>query len=400
MALETTFDPVTEPRAVQIGDRLALGAAFAGAARRYWLTVFPRVRRELSHWRERAEEIPDPVLRQLAFDAQRKRGNLEGAAAFAAFTRRSDRAAVVRAAVAFQSAYDYLDVLAEQPQTDPVGGARALHEALLDALDPVTELEPTGGHPDYYADYPQRKDDGYLAELVDACRTALARLPSYPSVADAARRAGERIVEFQSLNLSESQGDHDAFERWARGQGTAETDLQWWETAGAGGSPLCVYALIAAAAEAVVRPGDVQAIENAYFPSIGALHSLLDHLVDKAQDATVGQRNLIDYYSSQEEAAVRIGSLAERAANAARALPRGRRHAIVLAGMAGYYLSDPEASAPCAVPIARTVRAAIGGLMAPTLVVFKARRVVERANRPKSRVASKARWHTRLMRSS
>jgi hypothetical protein len=124
-----------------------------------------------------------------------------------------------------------------------------------------------------------------------------------------------------------------------------------------------------------LQAGEVEAIEHAYFPWIGGLHSLLDHLVDREQDAAVGERNLIDYYSSPQEAAVRMRTLAEQAAEAARALPRGRQHAIVLAGMAGYYLSDPEASAPEARPIARGVRHAIGGLMGPTLVVFKARRV-------------------------
>jgi tetraprenyl-beta-curcumene synthase len=375
MQPENNIDPVTDPRAVRISSRLALGAAFVDAARRYWITVFPHVRRELSHWQDRAGEIGDPVLRRLALDAQRKRGNSEGAAAFAAFAPRCSRAAAVRAVVAFQSAYDYLDVLAEQPHSDPITGTRRLHEALLVALDPATPLDPAARQPDYYAHYPQREDNGYLAELIDTCRTALATLPSYASVAAAARRAAERIVEFQSLNLSESQGDHDALARWAHTETPSGTELRWWETAAGGGSPIGVYALIAAAADPVVHAGEVEAIENAYFPWIGALHSLLDHLVDRSQDAALGQRSLIDYYASPGEAAVRMQTLAERAVRAARALPRGRRHAIVLAGMAGYYLSLPEASAPGALPIARNVRAAIGELAAPALLVFKARRL-------------------------
>jgi tetraprenyl-beta-curcumene synthase len=335
-----------------------LAADFAGAAWRYWLGVFPHVGRELRHWRERAGEIPDPVLRRLALQAQCKRGNVEGAAAFAAFAPRSQRAELVRALVAFQSAYDYLDVLAEQPQDDPVAGARALHEALLDALGPGDSGDPgdqgAGVDPGagqsrqsrYYASYPQREDGGYLAQLVDTCRTTLATLPSYAAVVTAASRAAERIVEFQTCNLSKSQGDHDAFEQWARTQTPAETDLRWWETAGGGGSPLCVYALIAAAADPAVPMRDVEAIEAAYFPWIGGLHSLLDHLVDRSYDAALGQRSLIDYYASPQEAAVRMQALAERAMRAAQALPHGRRHAIVLTGMAGYYLSDREVSGP------------------------------------------------------
>jgi len=400
MTPQARLDPATEQRALSLGDRLVLAGAFSAAARRYWLGVFPHARRELRHWRRRSREIPDPVLRRLALQAQRKRGNVEGATAFAAFAPRTQRAAVTRALVAFQSAFDYLDVLAEQPRADPVVGARALHQALLDALAPTlgTEsttgpldhagsvgtkgLSPGTGSPDYYASYPQHADGGYLAELVGACATALATLPSYPSVAPAARRAAERIVEFQSLNLSESQGDHDAFERWARALTPAELDLRWWETAGGGGSPLCVYALIAAAAAAEPGPavpaGEVEAIENAYFPWIGGLHSLLDHLVDRSCDAAVGQRSLIDYYTSPQEAAARMHTLAERATSSAGVLARGHRHTIMLAAVTGFYLSDGEASAPGAVPIAGNVKQAIGGLVAPAMIVFKARRLGER----------------------
>jgi tetraprenyl-beta-curcumene synthase len=396
---ETTAPASTGSDAVKIVEHAALGAAFAGAARRYWITVFPQVRRELCHWHERAGKIPDPILRRIALDAQRKRGNIEGAAAFAAFAPRSTRAALVRALVSFQAAYDYLDVLAEQPQADPVAGARGLHEALLHALGQAStgsvevgaaarieteggagtegRAETGSGQPDYYTGYPQREDGGYLVELVSACRMALSTLPSYASAAAAARGAAERIVEFQSLNLSRPQGEHDALARWARTATAPGLRLRWWETAAAGGSPLQVYALIAAAAEPELPEEDVRAIEDAYFPWIGALHSLLDHFVDRTEDAASAQRNLIDYYRGTEEAAGRMLELATQAARAARALPRGHRHAVILTGMAGYYLSHTEAAAPAAQPIARNVSAAIGPLLAPTLLVFRGRRGFE-----------------------
>jgi tetraprenyl-beta-curcumene synthase len=397
MTPERTAPAPSDVHAASVIDRITLAATFTAAARSYWTSVFPRARRELEHWRERGDRIPDPVLRALALEGQCKRGNLEGAAAFAAFVPRAHRAATVRAMVAYQSTYNYLDVLAEQPYADPVAGARGLHQALLDALDPTlgtdsqvlrTDREdgrrPRGGRvgtgsPDYYARYPQREDGGYLAELVQACQTALGTLPSYAAVAPAALRASERIVEFQSLNLAVDQGDHEELARWARTEAPLKTELEWWEAAAAGGSSLGVYALIAAASAAVVDAGEVQAIEDAYFPWIGALHSLLDHLVDRSQDAAIGQRNLIDYYATPEQAAERMRALARRAAGAARALPQGdRRHTIVLAGMAANYLSDPGASAPEAAPIAQDIRAAIGGMVGPALVVFKARRLAGR----------------------
>ena len=241
-------------------------------------------------------------------------------------------------------------------------------------LDPSAPPRPRGGQHDYYAQYPQCEDGGYLAELVDTCRIALAQLPSYPAVAAAARRAAARIVEFQSLNLSESQGDHDALARWGRAEAPAETGLRWWEAAAAGGSPLCLYALLAAAADPAFEPGDAEAIEHAYFPWIGALHSLLDHL-------STDRRMPPPRSATCSTTTPRLGkrSVACRRSpcarcSAARSLPRGNRHAIVLVGMAGHYLSSPGATAPAALPIIDDLKATLGALVTPTLLVFRARR--------------------------
>jgi tetraprenyl-beta-curcumene synthase len=358
-----------------LGERLALAGVFTGAALRYWLTVFPRVCHELRHRRRRAVEIPDPVLRGLAFAALEKSGNIEGAAAFAAFAPWRRRRAAIRALVAFQAAYNYIDMLAEQPCSRPIANGRRLHEALLAALDPST------AHLDYYEHHPQHNDGGYLIELLDTCRTAISALPAYASVAEPVRRATAWIVEFQSLSLGRGPGERDALARWSREQTPPGTGLEWWETASARGTSLGVHALLAAAADRVVRPQDVSAIADAYFSWAGSLHSLLDSLVDEAEDAASGQFSFIDCYATQEDAAARMGWLAAQAARAVRKLPRGRRHAVILAGMTGSYLSRPEASTPAAQPVSRSVLRGIGGLVGPALLIFRARRLAGRVLR-------------------
>jgi len=381
-------------RAVHVAPdegRLALAASFAGAARRYWLGVFPRVCLERRRRRARALRIPDPLLRRTALDAQRKWGNVEGAAAFAAFVPSRNRRAAARAMSCFQAAYNYLDMLGEQPCADPAANGRRLHSALLVALDPHAP------HTDYYRHCAQHDDGGYLTEILDSCRAALATLPSYPAIAPAARRAAERIVEFQSCNTGELHGDLVALERWARAETPPGEDLRWWETAAAGGSSLCVFALIALAAEAGIDDpsnplpapasartgagedrseatlGAIAALQEAYFPWIGALHSLLDNLVDVAEDRATGQHNLIALYTSPGEAAERMGRLAERSLRAARALGDARAHTLVLAAMASFYLSTEEAATPAAQPIARAVLEALDGPADLAMLVFRAR---------------------------
>ncbi len=354
-----------------VRDRLALAGAFVDAALRYWLTVFPRVDRGLRFWRGRAELIPDPVLRRLGIDSLRERSNIEGAAAFAAFAPRAHRAAVIRALVAFQAAYNYADLLSEQPHSEAIANGRRLHQALLSALDPQAPQR------DFYAHHPQREDGGYLQALVDSCRSALSSLPSFSLTARSAQTAAERIVTFQSLNVGTTQGDHVALARWAREHTPPGSDLEWWETAAAAGSSLGVHALIAAAAEPELQRAQVAAIDDAYFPWIGALHSLLDNLVDRQEDVRTDQPSLVGYYASPAQAAARLQLLAAQAVDRARTLPHGRRHLIILAAMAGNYLSNPEADAPDVTDVAHTVLDAIGDLAAPTLLVFKLRRLAE-----------------------
>jgi tetraprenyl-beta-curcumene synthase len=349
------------------GGRVALASSFAGGARRYWLEVFPRVCVERRRREARAQEIPDELLRRVVVDALRKWGNIEGAAAFATFVPRRRRAAAVRAMACFQAAYNYLDMLSELPNTDPQANGQLLHRALLIALDPGAR------HLDYYAHHHLHDDGGYLAETVDGCRAALAQLPSYAAVAPAARRAAERIVAFQSCNTGEVQGDYLALERWARAHTPRGSGLRWWETAAAGGSSMCVYALIAAAAQPHVAPAELVAIEGAYFPWIGALHSLLDNLIDTAEDYATGQRSLIGCYASPLDAATRMGLLAERSMSATRALPGARGHALVLAAMASFYLSTPEAHVPEAAPVSAAVLSALGEPAALSMLVFRTR---------------------------
>jgi tetraprenyl-beta-curcumene synthase len=350
-------------------DCLSTAVVFAGAAVRYWLLVFPAVASELRHWRRSAERIRDPRLRRLALAALDKRGNMEGAAAFGAFVSWAYRRDVVRALVAFQAIYNHLDVLAEQPSEDQEGNARRLHEALLLALDPDASSSSACRALDRFGD-----DGGYLAEIVEACRWALSRLPGYAVAAPAACLGSARILTFQSLSLDR----RGKLEAWALQEAPPDSELEWWETAAAAGSSLPVHALIAASASPMLSGQDVSAIDAAYSSSIGALHSLLDSLVDELEDAASGQLRLIGCYRTTEEAATRMHGLAESAMDSARRLPDGRGHALLVAAMACSYLAECEHANARADAVAPGVRSPLGCIARPLLFVFRARRLAGR----------------------
>ncbi len=346
-------------------DLIAPTGSFVQLACRYWFDVFPFVCREARFWTGRASHIPDPLLRRIALDSlQRKRGNIEGAGAFAALVPRPQRALVTRMLIAWQAAYDYVDTVAEQPNVDREANGRQLHLALLAAF------EPGQCHGDYYAHQDRRDDGGYLEELVDAVRSAFASLPSRSVVAAPVQRAARRIVDYQSLN----QHDDRALARWANAETPVDTDLYWWETAASGASSLAVLALLAIAPDPRASAGHITAIERAYFPWIGALHTLLDSLVDLQEDAAAGQTSLLTHYGSAEDAAKRMQLLATRSLRTARTLPCGRQHTLILAAMASLYLSAPEAASSTAKVVSQGVAQALGPLMSPSMAVLGLRR--------------------------
>lgn len=352
---------------------LHVGLCFAQAALVYWLHVFPAVARGIRAWRRRARAIPDANLRVTALTVlQTKRGNLEGAAAFAAFAPRRRRAAVIRAQVALQGIYDYVDALAEQANNDPIGNSRQLHQAVSRAL------EPTAPHADYYARQVSRDDGRYLAALVNACRAALASLPSQLLIAAAASRFAQRIISYQSFNMPVTLLRGDPLKAWAQQATPTQLELRWWETAASAGSSLGIFVLLAVAADSSATPREIRAIEDAYFPWIGALHSLLDNLIDIQEDRRDGQRNFVAQYTSRREAATRLRMLTKESIRHIGIMPNSVPHKLVLAGMVASYLSAKEAHLPGVRLATEHILSASGGIATVALVMLRMRRALDR----------------------
>jgi tetraprenyl-beta-curcumene synthase len=325
-------------------------------------------------WRRRslASHIPDSVLRSLALEAlDHKRGNLDGAAVFATLVPRASRSLVVQALVSCQTICDYLDLLSEQPTLDPIANGQRLHRALIVATTPGES------HCDYYLHHDRSNDGGYLRALVESVREALIALPLLSLIAEPMRRAVERIAAYQSFNHGDVEGSYEPFERWASAETRSATGLRWWETGAGAGSTLTLFVLIAAAADPSLTARDARMIEDAYFPWIGALHSLLDSLVDHDEDLADGERGLIDCYPSPVDAAVRMRAIADEAMRRAVALPRGRHHALIVAAMTSFYICEVHRStSPLAQLIAPSVLEAIGRLATPAMAILSMQRTL------------------------
>jgi tetraprenyl-beta-curcumene synthase len=351
-----------------------LALAFAAATRTYWLEIWPFLRGETQRWVKRAEAIPDETLRHIALDALRlKRGNLEGAVAFAALARGQHRLPSARAMAAYEVAFDYLDCLCEMPSDDPLANGRQLNQALIVAVQPGRE------HENYFAHLRLKGDDGYLHALVDACQTALGSLPARPAVEEELVRISSRLANYQSLNHGDAHGSHSAFLAWASSEAAHHRhhdhgpELSWWEVGAAGGSSLAAFALFAAATDPRTGPEHAAAIDDAYFPWIGAVNSLLDSVVDRQEDDATGQHRLLDYYASPEDVAERLELITTQAMARARELQPRHGHALIVAAMTSFYLSNPATEAPDLYALRSRLHKSVGVLDAPTMLVMRAR---------------------------
>ncbi len=352
---------------------LALGLANA----RYWSTVAPHVHKRLHHQTLRAEEIPDPTLRQVALENLREEGfNAQATATLATLAPREYRQPVVEAIVSLQIIYDYLDSLIERPLADQLSDSRHLYEAFVDAV--VLDKTP---HGDYYRRSPKSDDGGYLQELVGVVRRALTQLPSQATVAEACTQAVERCAEAQAHAHATTVLGSTQLEQWARNH-AHNTRLQWREfLAGAVSSGLSLHALIATAANPLTTEEQARTVDEAYL-SICAVTTLLDGLIDYEQDMhNMGHPGYIRYYQNQDALAHGLRSVLQRAAIEARNIPNSTHHLMTLVGVVAYYVSAPTASSEFAQPVIEQIHQELRPLITPTLTVMRTWRQAKQLRR-------------------
>jgi tetraprenyl-beta-curcumene synthase len=342
-------------------------AALLTAGVAYWVTIYPLARREISRCRRRARRIPDPTLRAAALHKlTRERLNPEAAAFFAVLAPRRHRGRLVRLMVDYQIAYDYLDAINEQPTSAPLQNGLRLHQALTDAV----RAKRCGA--DYYGHHPQSDDGGYLTGLVRACQEVMGRLPSASTIEPVLVNAAERCGQAQSRNHAILVEGDTPLVSWAADQ-SDDGGYLWWEVAAGGISCLSLHALFAAAASRTTLQ-EAERIDTAYSPPICAISALLDSLVDYPHDAGSTNHSFVDHYESCGQAAERFAAITAEARALASTLSNRCRHMVILAGIASFYLSAPEARTAFAQPVATRTLDCLGPTSAPILAVMRLKR--------------------------
>jgi hypothetical protein len=279
---------------------------------------------------------------------------------------------VVKAIIALEVLYDYLDGLTEAPSLQEPEDGRCLFGAFIDAVSP--SLRRVG---DYYRHHPRCDASGYMDELVATVRFALAELPGIAKLADVLRRGARRSSEAQLGIHAMPLLGRGGLERWATAH-AAGTTLEWREfLAGSASSVLSVHALIAAAADHRTTHAQALQIDRAYL-SISALPTVLDSLIDYDSDTAAGRRGFVGLYENRDVLQRRITRVLRDAVELARQLPNGPHHVMTIVGIVAYYTSAPGASGSFARPAAERTASHLQPLIGPTLAVMHAWRAAKR----------------------
>lgn len=340
--------------------------ALALANARYWPSVAPAVWRELALWREPATRIDDPTLRQLAVSKLREEYfNAEVAATLATLAPRRARTRTVRAIVALELLFDYLDGRTELPASDPLAHGGRLYDAFIEAV----EAEPSSDAPQGPGGFACEADDVYVRALSGRVRENLFALPAAREVAAVAQAVAERCAEAQTrLHAAATLGDGQLRD-WAAEP--ARTDgLGWREyVAGSASSVLSVHALIAAAADPSTTAGDAARIDATYI-AIGGVITMLDSVVDHSADVARGEPGFIRLFAGHDELERSLRQLTREALARAREAPHGEHHAMTLAGVVAYYSTHPGARAAHARAIVAMLRRELSPTIWPELAVL------------------------------
>lgn len=326
----------------------------------------PELRRRTGDWRQLAEQIPDEPIRRDALETfERKRGNTAGAGIFATIPRRRSTD-LLRALVAFQTIFDFLDDLHER---HPTAANARLYDALVDAVTPTQPVK------DYYAEHPWRGDGGYLEALVKSSQAHCASLPSFGAVAMLLNREAQRAAAVLAMNHTPDPEERiEVLQQWAARVPSTGGDWRWFELTAAASGQLAMFSLIAMAAEPGIQAEEVERTYRAYWPVVPLLTTMLDSFVDQESDQARGAHRYVAYYGESDAATERLAELIRRAGGELRTLPCGQRHAVIFSCMIGFYLAKESARSPALTEGTRQLIEAGGSLtrtLAPVLRMWR-----------------------------
>lgn len=298
--------------------------------------VLPQVNENLHHWKQRAEEIPDPELRKQALASiETKTFHCEGGSILALLAKKKSEE-VIQFIVAYQTISDYLDNLCDRSTSLDPEDFRALHDSMHCALT------PHAAHQDYYRRHPEKDDGGYLCSLVETCQRFLVNLPSYDAIAETLHELAGYYCDLQVHKHVTQEERVPRLKSWFQIYKDKLPPMSWYEFSACSGSTLGIFCLVSYASSDWTQAREVEKVKAGYFPWVQGLHILLDYFIDQEEDRAEGDLNFCFYYDSREKMMSRLSHFIERADESVAGLPDSKFHQMIHHGLLGVYLADKK----------------------------------------------------------
>lgn len=302
--------------------------------------VFPIVHQQLTVWKRKAEQIPNPELRKQALASiETKQFHCEGGGIYALLAHPEKIETVLQFIVAYQTISDYLDNLCDRSLSLELDNFRLLHQAMVDAVSEASERALPSN---YYALQEDQADGGYLLELVRTCQLALDELPSYTGYRRNVLQLCQLYCDLQVYKHIDMHKREQALLDWWSRHKTQFPQLEWYEFAAATGSTLGIFYYTSLSSHLYQSEQLNQQVSQSYFPYVQGLHILLDYLIDQGEDRLEGDLNFCFYYPSDQKKLQRFEWFVQQARSAVSNLPYAAFHLMVMEGLLGLYLADQK----------------------------------------------------------
>lgn len=298
--------------------------------------IIPQAHQYLEEWKERAKQIPDEELRnQALMSIDTKSFHCEGGAIYGLIAQ-DKQAEIIRFIVAYQTISDYLDNLCDRSTSIDPEDFRALHEAMLHALNP--EMKPIN----YYRYRVEQEDGGYLHSLVTTCQEVLQTLPSYFHIKENINQLCCYYTDLQVYKHVKKEEREHLLIKWYEQHKHDLPSMSWYEFSACAGSTLGIFCLAAYSTKENLSVETVNQLYRGYFPWVQGIHILLDYFIDQEEDRLGGDLNFCFYYESEEKMIERFQLFVKEANESIRDLPDSGFHRLINKGLLAIYIADEK----------------------------------------------------------
>lgn len=271
-------------------------------SKKYNKTVYPIVNKRINEYRMYTNRIKTHSMKSYALEALDKNSfDLEVSSIYTLYPN-IDVVYATEVIFSFQAIVQYLNTISEHSSAATEPFIKLIFSSLKDATNLRSEA-----YERYFTFFPSKDDDGYLSILVEKCRQKVRLLPSFDIIRDSLSTYLALFIDLQVTKYYSEDPDREInLLSWSRAHGQKYPDISNWEYCMSIDSPLSLQFLLALATNPDLTEQDVENMNNAFFPWICGLQSILEGYLNYSDNLFSRNSNSIFHYRNLKEYEDRI----------------------------------------------------------------------------------------------